>query len=61
MKSLIHLINSNIKRIFEENSLDTSSAFLAISKRQDLCDYQLNASFNLSKTLKKILWKFLII
>ena len=53
MKSLIHLINSNIKRIFEENNLDTSSAFLAISKRQDLCDYQLNASFNLSKTLKK--------
>ena len=53
MKNLIYLINDNLKKIFEENQFDTSNAFLSVSKRQDLCDYQLNASFNLSKTLKK--------
>lgn len=53
MKTLISKINKELKRIFVENGYNESYAYVSISNREDLADYQINSCFNIAKELKK--------
>ena len=50
---LISKINNELKNIFESNNFDSSFAYISISNRPDLADYQINSCFNIAKKLGK--------
>ena len=53
MKTLVSKINNELKKIFSANDYDESLAYISISNRDDLADYQINSCFNIAKNLKK--------
>ena len=53
MKDLIKKINDSLKSIFKENGIDEKYAYISISGRPDLADYQINSCFNIAKISKK--------
>lgn len=53
MNSVISKINSELKKIFKEHGYDDTYAFISISNRPELADYQINSCFNIAKSLKK--------
>lgn len=53
MKTVISKINSELKKIFVANAYDASFAYISVSNRPELADYQINSCFNIAKTLKK--------
>ena len=53
MKSLLDLINEEIKKVFEEFSDEDCFQGIAESQRPELCDYQINSCFKLSKLLQE--------
>lgn len=52
MKTLVSKINSELKKIFSANGFDESLAYISISNREELADYQINSCFNIAKSLK---------
>ena len=53
MKTLVSKINNELKSIFSKNGFDESLAYISISNREELADYQINSCFNIAKNLKK--------
>ena len=53
MKTLVYKINDELKKIFDNIGYDQKYAFVSISGRPDLADYQINSCFNIAKTIKK--------
>ena len=53
MKTLVSKINNELKNIFSKNGFDESLAYISISNREELADYQINSCFNIAKNLKK--------
>ena len=53
MKSLLDLINEEIKKVFEEFSDEDCFQGIVESQRPELCDYQINSCFKLSKLLQE--------
>ena len=53
MMNLIKKINSELKKVFAANGYDESFAYISISNRPELADYQINSCFNIAKALKK--------
>ena len=53
MKTLVSKINSKLKEIFSVNGFDESLAYISISNREELADYQINSCFNIAKNIKK--------
>ena len=53
MINLIKKINSELKKVFIANGYDESFAYISISNRPELADYQINSCFNIAKILKK--------
>ena len=53
MKTLVSKINNKLKKIFLENDYDESLAYISISNREELADYQINSCFNIAKSKKK--------
>lgn len=53
MMNLIKKINSELKKVFAANGYDESFAYVSISNRPELADYQINSCFNIAKALKK--------
>lgn len=53
MKTLVSKINSELKKIFSANNYDDNLAYVSVSNREELADYQINSCFNLAKNLKK--------
>ena len=53
MKTLVSKINNELKKIFLENDYDESLAYISISNREELADYQINSCFNIAKSKKK--------
>ena len=49
MNSLIYKINNEIKEKVASLNYDTSLAYLKVSDRKELCDYQLNCCFKIAK------------
>ena len=54
MKTLVSKINIELKKIFYANDYDDNLAYVSISNREELADYQINSCFNLAKNLKNI-------
>ena len=53
MNSIISKINNELKKIFIKQGFDDSYAYISISNRPELADYQINSCFNIAKALKK--------
>ena len=53
MMSIIKNINNELKKVFAANGYDESCAYISISNRPELADYQINSCFNIAKVLKK--------
>lgn len=53
MKSLVKKINSELEKVFQANGYDKSFAYISVSGRPELADYQINSCFNIAKDLKK--------
>ena len=53
MKTLVSKINNELKRIFSKNGFEESLAYISISNREELADYQINSCFNIAKNIKK--------
>lgn len=53
MKTLVSKINNELKIIFKANGYDESLAYVSISNREELADYQINSCFNIAKSQKK--------
>ena len=53
MNSIISKINNELKIIFREHGFDDSYAYISVSNRPELADYQINSCFNIAKSLKK--------
>ena len=53
MNSIISKINIELKRVFKEHGYDDTYAFISISNRPELADYQINSCFNIAKLIKK--------
>ena len=51
MKSLLDLINDEIKKVFNEFTKEECFQGIVESQRPELCDYQINSCFKLSKLL----------
>ena len=50
MKTLVSKINNELKRIFSANGYDENLAYISISNREELADYQINSCFNIAKS-----------
>ena len=48
MMNLIKKINSELKKVFAANGYDESFAYISISNRPELADYQINSCFNIT-------------
>lgn len=53
MESIVSKINKEIKKIFAEAGYEESYAYISISNRPELADYQINSCFNIAKSIKK--------
>lgn len=53
MKTLVSKINNELRKIYSKHGYDENLAFISISNRPELADYQINSCFNLAKSLKK--------
>ena len=53
MKTLVSKINNELKKIFSANDYDDTLAYISISNREELADYQINSCFNIAKSQKK--------
>lgn len=53
MKTLVSKINNELKKFFLENDYDDNLAYISISNREELADYQINSCFNIAKSQKK--------
>ena len=53
MLNLINCINDELKKVFEANNFDSKFAYISISNRPELADYQINSCFNIAKELNK--------
>ena len=53
MKTLIEKINNELKQSFKKLSYDEKLAYLTLSNRPELADYQINSCFNIAKELKQ--------
>ncbi len=53
MESIVSKINKEIKKIFVEAGYEESYAYISISNRPELADYQINSCFNIAKSIKK--------
>ena len=53
MKTLVSKINYELKKVFEANGYDKSYAYISVSGRPELADYQINSCFNIAKIQKK--------
>ena len=53
MKTLVSKINNELKKIFLKNDYDDTLAYISISNREELADYQINSCFNIAKSQKK--------
>ena len=53
MKTLVSKINNELKKIFSANDYDDTLAYISISNREELADYQINSCFNIAKKQKK--------
>ena len=53
MKSLLDLINEEIKKVFKEFTNEECFQEIVESQRPELCDYQINSCFKLSKLLQE--------
>lgn len=53
MKTLIEKINFELKECFSKMSYDENLAYLSVSNRPELADYQINSCFNIAKTFNK--------
>ena len=53
MKSLLDLINDEIKKVFNEFTNEECFQGIVESQRPELCDYQINSCFKLSKLLQE--------
>ncbi len=51
--SLEHLVNQKIKNVFTELGLDGKAAFVKVSDRPDLSDFQCNGALALAKEMRK--------
>ncbi len=52
MKQFINVVNSEIKKVFSKNNINTKYADLKKSDKSQKCDYQLNCCFALAKEKK---------
>ena len=53
METLISKINDELKKVFLANGYDETFAYISISGRPELADYQINSCFNIAKNLGK--------
>ncbi|MDO5564232.1 MAG: arginine--tRNA ligase [Eubacteriales bacterium] len=53
MKSFVDIIRNEIEEKFVQNSYSKEYAKVEISKRADICDYQINSAFSIAKELHK--------
>lgn len=53
MNSVISKINNELKKVFKEHGFDETQAYISISNRPELADYQINSCFNIAKSIKK--------
>ena len=53
MSNLIKKINKELSKVFVDNDIDSSYAYISISGLPELADYQINSCFNIAKLKKQ--------
>lgn len=53
MKDFINQINNELKKVFINHNYDEKLAYIVETNRPDICDYQINSSFQLAKLINK--------